>query len=92
MKEAQLVNHEDTQIVSQINNVLKITKDATTAPFGTIKVKGVIKASNQYKHVNVMIDGLPDEQHCKDIAVIHQIKILRPGSNRIPVVLQNLSS
>ena len=43
MKEAQLVNHEDTQIVSQINNVVKITKDATIAPFGTIKAKGVIK-------------------------------------------------
>ena len=45
MKEAQLVNHEDMQIVSQINNVVKITKDATITPFGTIKVKGVIKNS-----------------------------------------------
>ena len=44
MRDVQLVNHEDMQIVSQINNIVKITKDTTMAPFGTIKVKGVIKA------------------------------------------------
>ena len=91
MKEAQLVNQEDVQIVSQINNVEKITKDPTIAPFGTIKVKGVIKAPNHYKCINVAIDDRPDEQHCKDIAVLHQMQILRPGSNKIPIVLQNLS-
>ena len=50
MKEAQLVNHEDAQIVSQINNV-KINKDMTMPPFETIKVKGVIKALNHLKHI-----------------------------------------
>ena len=58
MKEAQLVNHEDVQIVSQINNIMKITKNTTMAPFGTIKVKGVIKAPNHYKHINVAINDL----------------------------------
>ena len=86
MNEAQLVNHEDVQIVSQINNIVKITKDTTMAPFGTIKVKGVIKAPSHYKCINVTIDDLLDEQHCKDIAVVHQIQILRPGSNKIPEV------
>ena len=38
-----------------------------------------------------MIDDLPDKQHCKDIAVVHQIQILRHGSNKMPIVLQNLS-
>ena len=28
---------------------------------------------------------------CRDVAVVHQIQILRPGSNKIPIVLQNLS-
>ena len=87
MKEAQLVNHKDVQIVSQINHVVKMTKDVTIAPFGTIKVKGVIKAPNHYKYVNVTINDLPNEQCCKDIAVVHQIQILRPGSNKIPIVL-----
>ena len=38
-----------------------------------------------------MIGDLPGNQHCKDVAVMQQIQILRPGSNKVPVVLQNLS-
>ena len=63
MKKAQLVNQEDTQIVSQIDNVVKITKDTTMTPFKTIKVKGVITAPRHYKHISVATDDLPDEQH-----------------------------
>ena len=70
---------------------MKITKDTTMTPFETIKVKGVIKAPRHYKHINVMVGDLPDEQHFKDIAVVYQIQILRPGSNKIPIVLSNLS-
>ena len=91
MKKTQLVNQEDAQIVSQIDNVVKITKYTTVTPFETIKVKGVIRAPRHYKHINVVINELPEGQCCKDIAVVQQIQILRPGSNKIPVVLQNLS-
>ena len=44
MKEAQLVNQEDAQIVSQIDNIVKIARDTTITPFGTTKVKSVIRA------------------------------------------------
>ena len=87
MKEAQLVNQEDAKIVSQIDSAVKVTKDTTKTPFETIKVKGVIRALRHYKHINVTIDDLPEGQHCKDIAMFQQIQILRPGSNKIPVVL-----
>ena len=56
-----------------------------------IEVKGIIKTPNHYKHVNVVIDNLPDNQCCKDITVAQQIQTLKPGSNKIPVVLRNLS-
>ena len=52
-KEAQLVNQEDAQIVSQIDNVVKVTKDTKMTPLETIKVRGVIKAPRHYKHINV---------------------------------------
>ena len=91
MKKAQLVSSKDAQIVSQIDDVVKITKDVTLAPFGIIKGKGTTKPPNNYKHVNVTIDNLLNGQHCKDVAVVHQIQILRPGSNKIPVILQNVS-
>ena len=91
MKEAQLVNQEDTQIVSKIDCVVKIARDITIAPFGTAEVRDVIKTPNHYKCINLVIDDLPENQCCKDIAIIQQIKVLKPGSNKIPVVLQNLS-
>ena len=60
-------------------------------PFETIKVKGVIRAPRHYKHINVAIGDLPESQHCKNIAVVQQLQILRPGYNKIPIVLQNAS-
>ena len=91
MKEAQIVRVDDKQIISKIDNVLKIAKDTTIDPFGTIEVKGVIKTPNHYKCVNVVIDNLLENQHCKDIAVAQQIQVLKPVSNKIPVILRNLS-
>ena len=41
--------------------------------------------------MNVVIDNLPENRHCKDIAVAQQIQVLKSGSNKIPVVLRNLS-
>ena len=87
MKEAQIVNQEDAQIVPKIDSIVKVARDTTIAPFRTIEVKGVIKPSNHYKHVNVVIGDLPENQCCKDVAIVQQIQVLRPGSNKIPVVL-----
>ena len=91
MKGAQLVNQEDAQIVPKVDSIVKIARDTTIIPFGTTEVKGVIKAPNHYKHVNIVIDDLLEDQCCKDIVIMTQIQILKPGSNKIPVVLQNLS-
>ena len=55
-----------------------------------VEVKGIIKTQNHYKSVNVVIDSLPENQHCKDITVAQQIQVLKPRSNKIPVVLRNL--
>ena len=41
--------------------------------------------------MNVLIDNLPENQCCKDITVAQQIQTLKPGLNKIPVVLRNLS-
>ena len=79
MKEAQIVSIDDRQIISKIDNVLKIAKDMTIVPFGMIEVKGVIKTPKHYKHVNVVVDNLPENQHCKDIAIAQQIQVLKPG-------------
>ena len=87
MKKAQLVNQENVQIVSKIDSIVKTARDTTITPFGTTEVTGVIKAPDHYKHANVVIGDLPENQCCKDIVVMQQIQILKPGSNTIPVVL-----
>ena len=87
MKEVQIVTQEDAQIVFKIDSIVKVVRDTTIVPFGTIEVKGVIKTPNHYKHVYVVIDELSENQHCKDIVIIQQIQVLKPGSNKVPVVL-----
>ena len=82
---------DDEQIISKIDNIMKLAKDTTIDPFGTTEVKGIIKTPNHYKCVNVVIDNLPENQCCKDMTVAQQIQVLKPGSNKIPVVLRNLS-
>ena len=91
MKEAQVVSTEDTRIVSKLDGILRIAKDTTIVPFGTIEVKGITKTPNHYKCVNVVVGDLPENQHCKDIVIAQQIQVLKPGSNKIPVVIRNLS-
>ena len=81
------MNQEVAQIVSKIYTIVKIARDTTINPFETTEVKGVIKTPNHYKHVNVVIHDLPENQYCKDIAIMSQIQILKPRSNKVPVVL-----
>ena len=54
-------------------------------------MRGIIKTPNHYKHVNVVVDDLPESQHCKDVAIVPKIQVLKPGSNKISVLLWNLS-
>ena len=49
MKEAQVVNQEDVQIVSKIDSIVMVVRNTTIAPFGIMEVKGVIKTPNHYK-------------------------------------------
>ena len=91
MKEAQLVGINDEQILLKIDNVLKLARDTIISPFGTVEVKGIMKTPNYYKHVNVVVDNLPERQCCRDITTVQQIETLKLGSNKIPVVLRNLS-
>ena len=59
------MNQKDTQILSEIDSVVKIARDATIVPFGTAEVRGVIKTPNHYKHINVVIDDLPENHVVK---------------------------
>ena len=79
MKETQIVNIEEAQIVSKLNTNVKLIKDITLSPFRTAEAKGFLKkTSNHYKRVNVVVDDLTEGQCCQDVAVVCQFQILKP--------------
>ena len=41
--------------------------------------------------MNVVVNDLGERRPYKDIDILHQLQILKPGSDRILMVLQNLS-
>ena len=74
MKEVQILNIEEAQIVSKLDSDVKLVKDTTIYPFETVETKGVLKKTpNHYKRINVVLDDLREDQHCGDIAVVHQL-------------------
>ena len=92
MKEVQILNIEEAQIVSKLDSDVKLVKDMTMGHFETVEAKEVLKQTpNHYKRINVVVDGFREDRPCGGIAVVHQLQILKPGSERIPVILQNLS-
>ena len=92
MKEVQVLDIEEAQIVSQLDSNVKLVRDTTLGPFETIKMKGILrKTPNHYKRMNVVVNDLGERRPYKDIAVVHQLQVLKPGSDRIPMVLWNLS-
>ena len=76
---------------SKIDSILRIAKDTTIVPFGTIEVKGIIRTPNHHKCVNVVVDDLLENQHCKDIGIAQQIQVLNLDQTKVPVVMRNLS-
>ena len=92
MKGAQVLNIEEAQIVSRLDSDVKLVGDIILGPFETIKMKGILrKTPNHYKRMNVMVNDLGERRPYKDIAVVHQLQVLKPGSDRISMVLGNLS-
>ena len=76
-----------------MDSSVKLAKDIIVGPFETVEMKGVLwKTPNHYKRINVMVDELPEQRSPKDIVVVAQLQILKAGSDRVPMVLQNLTS
>ena len=89
MKEAQVLDVEEAQIVSRLDSDVKLITDTIVGPFETVETKGILrKPPNHYKGMNVVVDNLEERGSSKDIVVVSQLQFLKPGSNRISIVLQ----
>ena len=57
-------------------------------PFATVETKEILRITqNHYKGMNIVVDNLKERRPYKDIAVVSQLQILKPGLDRISVVL-----
>ena len=59
MKEVQILNIEEAKIMSKLDSNVKLVKDMTIGPFGTVEAKGILKKTpNHYKRINVVVNDL----------------------------------
>ena len=88
MKETQVLDVEEAQIISRLNSDVKLGRDTTLGPFETVETKGILrKTPNHSKRMNVVVDNPRESKHYKDISVVSQLQILKPGLDRISMVL-----
>ena len=93
MKEVQVIDVEEAQIVSQLDSSIRLTRDIIVGPFKTVETKGILwKTPNHYKRMNVVVDDLQGKGFSKDIVVVSQLQILKTGLDRISIALRNLTS
>ena len=102
MKSAS-INVEDSKESSDVfdlDNVkgsVQITKDLSLLPFENVTIsgllKGPVKCSAYFKRVNVALEPL--EQHKEGegpYCVVPSYTFLKPGSNRVEVMLKNITA
>ena len=79
---------EEAQIISRLDSDIKLVRDIIVGPFETVETKRILRyPPNHYKRMNVVVDNLKERRPYKDIAVVSQLQILKPGSDRISIVL-----
>ena len=61
IKEAQVLDVEEAQIISRLDSDVKLVRDTTLGPFETVETKGILrKAPSHYKRMNVVVDNLEE--------------------------------
>ena len=76
--------------LNQIKGHVKLTKSVTIAPFQTILASGLAECNQHFKRVNVLVEPDPDKCY-NSVIPIHGYTVLKPGSSRVSVGLQNHS-
>ena len=76
--------------LNQVKGHVRLTKSVTIAPFQTIRVPGLTECNQHFKRVNVLVEPNPDRSY-ESVIPIHGYTVLKPGSSRVCVGLQNHS-
>ena len=76
--------------LNKIKGHVRLTKSITIAPFQTIHVLGLMGCDQHSKRVNVIVEPDPDREY-ESVAPIYGYTVLKPGSSRVSIGLQNYS-
>ena len=76
--------------LNKIKGHIRLTKSITITPFQTVHVLGLTGYDQHSKRVNVIVEPNPDREY-ESVAPIHRYMVLKPGSSRVSIDLQNYS-
>ena len=76
--------------LNQVKGHVRLTKSVTIAPFQTIRAPGLMECNQHFKRVNVLVEPDSDRSY-ESVIPIHEYTVLKPGSYRVSVELQNHS-
>ena len=76
--------------LDNVKGYVRLTKSITIGPFQTIQAAGLTECKQHFKRVNVVVEPDPNKNY--DTAIlIHRYTVLKPGSSRVSIGIQNLS-
>ena len=71
---------------------MKVTKNVVIKPFHTVRLLAQSKVHQHHKNVHILMeDRVENEQELPNLAVVPCYGVLKKGSDRVPVVLKNLT-
>ena len=74
-----------------VKGIVKLTKDVTLSPFETVHVSAKSSVKGHFKRVLVLMEKL-EKENDSAVEPVNSYSILHPGSDRVQIVLHNLSA
>ena len=88
-----VVTKEDTPFeLKKIGGEVKVTKNVVIKPFHMVRLSAKSKVRQHHKNVHIITeDREENERELPNLAVVPCYGILKQGSDRVPVILKNLT-
>ena len=92
MKQNVLPTEEVPFDLNKVGGSVKIMKDVVIKPFHTVRLSAQSKVRHHHKKVHILTDDrVENEQELPNLAVVPCYGVLKKGSDRVPIVLKNLT-
>ena len=75
--------------LDQVKGHVKLIKSITIGPFQIVHASGLTECRQHFKRVNVIVEPDPNKNY-EVVVPIHGYTVLKPGSSRVSIGIQNL--